>query len=144
MKTSRIGITEFQNKVVIIENTSCWEWSGRRRSDGYGLTIDNCAAHRLAWQLFNGPIPQDLWVCHHCDNPPCCNPKHLFLGTVYDNNADMMKKGRHFHVLNEDEVKKIRLLYQIKAGSHRKLAKLFNISHGHVRDIIKRKKWTNL
>jgi hypothetical protein len=52
-------------------------------------------SHRAAWKLTHGPIPDGLQVLHRCDNPPCCNPAHLFLGTQQDNIADMHKKGRY-------------------------------------------------
>lgn len=77
----------------------CLVWSGGRDWSGYG-TINvgdgkTDRTHRVAWILANGrPIPGDLCVLHRCDNPPCCNPGHLFLGTRTDNNADMQAKGR--------------------------------------------------
>lgn len=75
----------------------CWEWSGHRDKNGYGqLTVGDrvWAAHRLAWSLARGPIPSGLCVLHRCDNPPCCNVEHLFLGTHQDNMDDMAAKGR--------------------------------------------------
>ena len=75
----------------------CLEWTRYTRSSGYGLIgIDRARVytHRFAWELANGPIPDGMFICHHCDNPPCCDPEHLFMGTVADNSADMITKGR--------------------------------------------------
>ena len=76
----------------------CIEWQGSRDRQGYGKAWKNGAnarAHRVAWEEANGPIPEGMCVLHHCDNPPCINPDHLFLGTRGDNARDMVKKGRH-------------------------------------------------
>ena len=99
----RIGTTElptveelFWSHVVTMPN-GCMEWTGATDPKGYGHGTVNgghFAAHRRAWELANGPIPNGLHVCHHCDNPPCCNPEHLFLGTMKDNMMDMVSKGR--------------------------------------------------
>jgi len=77
----------------------CWEWQGSRTGRGrYGnVKVDsytNAPSHRVAWELTNGPVPEELCVCHRCDNPPCCNPAHLFLGTHQDNMIDKVAKGR--------------------------------------------------
>jgi hypothetical protein len=77
--------------------TACWAWRGYRWL-GYGrVNVGKMPrlAHRVAFELFHGPIPDGLCVCHRCDNPQCCNPGHLFLGTLTDNNRDMTEKGRH-------------------------------------------------
>jgi hypothetical protein len=74
----------------------CWLWTGARHPFGYGMVVlgRRWYAHRLAWTLSNGPIPAGMCVLHRCDNPPCVNPTHLFLGTFRDNTADMHAKGR--------------------------------------------------
>lgn len=76
---------------------ACWPWLGPRFGGGYGQVYFHGrgqGAHRVAHLLGNGGLDSTLKVLHHCDNPPCCNPKHLFVGTAKDNSTDMVAKGR--------------------------------------------------
>src|SRR5258708_35835689 len=76
---------------------ACWPWTRRCDRKGYGVTTrirGNHRSHRIAWSLVNGPIPADKFVLHHRDNPPCCNPAHLWLGTNPDNMLDMFAQDR--------------------------------------------------
>jgi hypothetical protein len=75
----------------------CWTWTAGRNADGYGwfkISGGPKVAHRVAWELTNGPIPEGLIVRHRCDNPPCVNPGHLELGTHKDNRRDCSQRGR--------------------------------------------------
>lgn len=103
---------KLMRRLEVGDENECWEWQGSRNSKGYGkITADEIGeqiAHRVAYRLFVGEIPDNLFVCHHCDNPPCCNPKHLFLGTVQDNTQDMVEKRRQRRKLTDDDIKIIR------------------------------------
>ncbi len=90
-------IERWFNHISINHSSGCWEWSGYVNPRGYGrmggVGRRTVLAHRLAYEHFIGPAG-DLFVLHHCDNPKCSNPDHLFIGTNADNCADMVAKGR--------------------------------------------------
>ena len=82
---------------VVKHDAGCWIWTGARNPAGYGgfnVRRQQRLAHRVAWTMERGAVPDGLCVLHRCDNPPCVNPDHLFLGTQLDNVADMIDKGR--------------------------------------------------
>jgi hypothetical protein len=88
------------------ESSGCWVWTGFCGSFGYGMVYLgarpngkplNRNAHRAMWIALHGPLTRSEFVCHKCDNPPCCNPDHLFIGSLKDNNRDMATKGRYNH-----------------------------------------------
>lgn len=96
--STKCKITHF----VIKKRNGCWEWKGQLHPNGYGYTTDyeknkKMHVHRISYRLFKGDIPKGLYVCHHCDNPRCCNPDHLWVGTAKENMQDAKRKGRLWH-----------------------------------------------
>lgn len=115
---------------------SCWEWlSEKDNRSGYG-TFNKVRAHRLAYYLATGIDPGRLFVCHHCDNPPCVRPSHLFLGTAADNHDDMKKKGRgksgFKRTLSAEETEKVLLLWAEGEFKHSELAERFGVSRATI------------
>lgn len=126
--------------------SGCMEWQGAQNRDGYGQIRRGrrhegmLGAHRAAWEVAHGPIPEGLPVLHRCDNPPCVNPVHLFLGTNDDNMADKVAKGRQSHTrgeshgaakLTDAQVAEIRDLYS-QGWTQRRIASIFGCSQPHV------------
>jgi hypothetical protein len=134
----------------------CWEWQGLRAEGGYGRawlhgTIHR--AHRVAWAAVEGELPAGVQVCHHCDNPPCCRPSHLFIGSQADNIADAMEKGRLVKppdptgegnpsaILTEEDVRQIKAL---AAEPRAEVAARFGVSKSCLQDIYKGRTWTHV
>jgi hypothetical protein len=135
----------------------CWEWCGTTTEDGYGWVVGRpfqILAHRLSWIVANQRlIPDELCICHHCDNRICVRPDHLFLGTRGDNMRDMRAKGRAARQLGElhgqaklksDEVRALRALYQSGHIGTKAMSKLFGISETETRRIISYERWAHL
>jgi hypothetical protein len=135
-------------KISIDQATGCWNWTGAKFRNGYGAIQVNgfCKkAHRVSYSTFVGEIPDGFYVCHSCDNPPCVNPSHLFVGTAKDNAIDMQAKGRKAITtgrakLTNEGVLLIRAQFGLGKKQH-DVAKEFGISQATVSLIWKRKIW---
>jgi hypothetical protein len=148
-------LANYYDKVYIpLQRDSCWEWTGCINNDGYGtlgLFGKGQKAHRIAFAIRYGYLSSKC-ICHHCDNPKCVNPDHLFEATHTDNMRDKEAKGRgRVPRLSGEEhgqskltwaqVREIRRLYQLGGTSHVKLGKLFNVSANVARCILHNCTW---
>lgn len=143
---------EFFDESYIVTSTGCWEWTRCRAKTGYGKMSGGkrgCtfSTHRFSWTRFKGPIPEGMHVLHHCDNRPCVNPDHLFLGNAADNSADMRAKNRqckgwgkpgaHLGYERAAEIRNRR----DRGQSRRDMAKEMNISTAIVNNVLDRGDW---
>ena len=137
----------FWDKVDIRGPDECWPWTGSTNKGGYGR-YDRTTAHRRAYKLTNGPTFLD--VCHTCDNPPCCNPAHLFAGSELENAQDMKNKNRQSRgearpdaKLNENTVRYVRLL--AAAGVYQKeIADMLGVSKTIIGFAVIRRTWKHV
>lgn len=135
---------------------ACWLWTGGRDLDGYGVfSIERKSgkAHRKAYEDAIGPIPAGMFLCHDCDNPPCCNPRHLMPGTAQQNSTAMVERGRVAHnsgekhgaaILTAVLVREIRAKYVPHEYGYKKLAREYGVNQSHIFQIIKRKIWRDV
>jgi hypothetical protein len=147
---------KFWANVSVRSDDECWPWIGTTFYEGYGRTVYDGrvqGTHRIAWKLTNGPIPNGALVCHKCDNPPCCNPKHLFLGDDNANAQDKTIKGRNgvpkgtahgMAQLTDEIVRAIRRLHATKKYTQRRIALMFNTTQANVALIVAHKTWRHV
>jgi hypothetical protein len=143
----------FFSKVFKNSKTGCWEWTAQKDKDGYGRISFCCKphlAHRISFEIHHGEIPGGMMVLHRCDNRPCVNPDHLFLGDHLSNMADMALKGRSpsgaYHhrpcaVLTEKDVLEIK---SAKGVTQRTLAAQYGVGQDQISRIRTGKRWSYL
>ena len=137
----------------VLKSSGCWIWAGpKRRPGGYGLFWTGERrerSHRMSFRLSVGPIPEGLNVCHHCDNPSCVRPDHLFIGTHRDNVLDKHRKGRtgcgeqlRKSTLREHDIRWIRTMNG--AISQAAMAKRYRVHPATINRIIRLKSWLHV
>ena len=147
-------LDRFWEKVDKRGENECWEWLGSKDKNGYGQIAVNSIvtkAHRLSWELCsNDEIPEEMLICHRCDNPSCINPNHLFLGNQSDNMIDMLRKNRgkhpkgenHYNAkLTEKDVLEIRKLINLNKSCY-EIGKMFKVSKSAISHIKFNRTWT--
>lgn len=152
--TANVDIVSKLLDRVAISDTGCWEFIGGRTGDRYGVISfgrgRQRGAHVISYEYYVGPIPKGAFVCHSCDNPPCCNPKHLFLGSHQTNKDDEIAKDRHVygervgnHKLSQDDVREIRFLIA-KGYSLAFIGRKFDVTRQAIFYIKSGKNWSYL
>lgn len=148
------AVVRFERYVQAEPNSGCHIWIGTINQAGYGKfwwNSENVPAHRAAWLLYVGQIPSGFFACHRCDNPPCVNPAHLFLGTPADNLADMAAKGRAIRgcrhprsYLTDGDVLRIRDRYFTSGLRQVDIAQEFGLTQATVSKIIRGDTWRHI
>lgn len=135
---------------VFRQEEGCWMWEGWPATPnaygGFQVVNKKFLAHRVAYALTKGAIPAGMFVCHHCDNPKCVRPDHLFLGTPLDNMRDMHRKGRARSgnaKLNPDAVRDIRSAHSTGMG-YRRLARKHGVAVNAVVQVLRGDTWTHV
>ena len=138
------------------KTADCWLWTASKNNWGYGVIRHNQKtqkAHRISWELHNGPIQADLHVLHKCDVPACVNPDHLFLGTNNDNVQDRVNKGVENGAkgeknckskLTEMDVVKIRTSYVPRKHSRAKIARDYGVCKSTIDRLLGDKTWKHI
>lgn len=138
--------------------SKCWVWTAAKMGKPplfhYGqFSLDGKLdkAHRVSWRLFVGEIPKYQMVLHHCDNPECVNPRHLYIGNHQDNANDRIKRNRSrkgekspVSKLTDKQVLAIRKIHKVNNFSHQKIADQFNVCRETITQIINRRIWKHL
>jgi len=151
-----ISIQErFEAKIIFIPEENCHTWGGRvKQRSPYGefdlWGNKSMLAHRYAWTIYRGEIPPGAYVCHHCDNPGCVNPDHLFLGTQQDNMDDMAKKGRGGDFRGESSPRAklnsalvVDIKKELSGGTRQKvIAQRYGVTPGTISKINTKRSWT--
>lgn len=155
MRVGQEWVARFNEKVRKGAEGECWIWMGARMPKGYGQikipkTRRQIPSHRLSYLIHRGPIPPGKCVLHRCDNPPCVNPDHLFIGTKLDNALDMVSKMRHCygekqggHKLTEKEVLDIHRLLKIGV-KQKQIAQMFSIGEMQISRIKTGARWSHI
>ena len=133
----------FWSKIDKKGEDECWNWLASYRGfyGQFWVNGNMIKSHRYAYEIIFGKIPEGMCVLHKCDNPKCCNPEHLFLGTQEDNIHDACIKVRGHFRLNWRKVNEVRELYKTGKYTQRQLVKLLSISLSNVSKIISNKIW---